>query len=149
MSAVIELEGLRFPADYYYLPDHVWLRVEKNGTTSIGIDDFEQKAAGQIVFTDLPDVGTRIKQFETLACIEGKKLIVEVISPISGTVIRINEDILDDPSLINEDPYFKGWMVRVKPDDLKELKNLIHGEESIVNWAKHDIETILKEMGKG
>ena len=143
--SVIELKGLRFPKDYFYEPSHAWLRVEEDGSVTIGIDDFGQKAAGEIVFIDLPDVGTRVKQFEPFARIESIKWVGEIISPISGRILQVNEKLLRDPGLINADPYGKGWMIRVRPDDLeRELRSLIHGDGSITKWAKRDIEATLE-----
>ncbi|MFQ6084949.1 MAG: glycine cleavage system protein GcvH [Candidatus Bathyarchaeia archaeon] len=146
MVSLIRVEDLEFPKDYYYEPKHSWLRIEKDGSVTVGYDDFAQRAAGEIVFLDLPERGTKVEQFKAFAHVESHKWVGEVISPISGTVIETNEGLLENPRPINDDPYGGGWMLKVEPEALQsELKNLIHGDEDIRKWVRHDIKTVLRK----
>lgn len=129
--------------DYYYEPSHVWMRIEDDGTTTLGFDDFGQKAAGNIVFIDVPDEGTHLEKGQKLATVESGKWIGTLNSPISGEIIESNEELWDNPRLLNDSPYENGWIVKVQPDKLDEEKaDLITGD-AISEWLQEDIKTKL------
>ena len=116
-----------YPEDLKYSKDHTWIRVEDDEGT-IGITDYAQESLGDIVYVDVPEEEDEIEAGEEIAEVESTKATSSVISPVSGTVIEVNEDIEDSPDTINEDPYGDGWIVRVKLSDPSELKNLMTAE---------------------
>ncbi|MCS7125307.1 MAG: glycine cleavage system protein GcvH [Aigarchaeota archaeon] len=97
------------PEGYYYTRDHEWVKVEKN-KVRVGITDYAQKKLREIIFVELPNVGQKIKQGETLATIESVKASADVYSPITGKVVEVNSRLIDNPELLNEDPYGSGWI---------------------------------------
>jgi len=99
----------------------------KKGKATIGITDYAQKALGDIVYVELPEIESEVASGEKLSDIESTKATSEVISPVSGTVIQVNEDLADTPEVINEDPYNKGWIAVLeltsKPEELMEASD--------------------------
>lgn len=113
-------------ADLKYTEDHEWLSIE-GGVVTIGITDFAQDALGDIVYVELPEVGTIIEAGETIGNIESVKAVSEIFCPIAGEVIEINKDLDEEPELVNTGCYDEGWMVKVQLDpgelDFAELLN--------------------------
>jgi len=107
---------------------HEWVLVEGNFAT-IGITDYAQKSLGDIVFVELPEIGKKLKQNEQFGVVESTKAASELYSPLSGEVIEVNKEIINSPQLINEDPFNKGWMIKIKIINIKELDNLLSEEE--------------------
>jgi len=126
-----EIKGYNMPDELYYHEEHSWARVEGTKVT-IGMTDMFQKEAGDIVFVDLPEEEDEVSQGETCGKIQSRKWIGKLVAPVSGEITQINEDLEDDTSLINSDPYGEGWILVIQAedeDDLQaELKNLIHGD---------------------
>ncbi len=141
---MIEVEGYQAHEDYYYEPTHAWMRVEGDGTVTVGLDDFGQKAAGKIVFIDVPDEGTKVEKGKTLMSIESSKWIGEIKSPVTGEVAESNEELWDNPRLMNEDPYGEGWVVKVTPEDLEGEKGDLVTGDAIADWIREDIKNLLK-----
>lgn len=111
------------PEDSRYAKSHEYIHVEGNIGT-IGITDYAQKELGDVVFVELPQVGSQLEMGDELGSIESVKAVSELFSPVTGEVVEINEALADKPDLINSDPYGDGWMVRVKlstPDEVEEL----------------------------
>ena len=113
-----------FPEDLLYSQEHIWIRVEGNLAT-IGITDHAQEKLGEIISLDLPEDNSSVERDEPFGKIESAKASVELISPISGTVISVNEDITDDVGVINSDPHDTGWMIVVEMEDPEELDDLL------------------------
>ncbi len=113
-----------FPDDLLYSREHVWVRLEGDLAT-IGITDYAQEKLGEISSLDLPETDTYLEWNEPFGTIESSDANVELISPVSGTVIHVNEDILDDMSIINSDPYDTGWLIIVEMEDQGELDDLL------------------------
>ena len=113
-----------FPDDLLYSREHVWVRVDGDLAT-IGITDHAQEKLGEILMLDLPEVDSYVEKDEPFGSIESAKAVVELISPISGVIISVNEDITDDIGIINSDPHDTGWMIIVEMDDLEELNDLL------------------------
>ncbi|MDA8124168.1 MAG: glycine cleavage system protein GcvH [Deltaproteobacteria bacterium] len=113
-----------FPDDLLYSREHIWVRVEGNLAT-IGITDYAQERLGEIISLDLPESDAYVERDEPFGSIESTKAVVELISPISGAVISVNEDITDDIGVINSDPHDTGWMIIVEMDDQEELDDLL------------------------
>jgi len=113
-----------FPDDLLYSREHVWVRVDGDLAT-IGITDHAQEKLGEILSLDLPEVDSYVEKDEPFGSIESAKAVVELISPVSGVIISVNEDITDDIGIINSDPHDTGWMIIVEMDGLEELDDLL------------------------
>ncbi len=116
-------------SSFKYSKDHEWVEVFANKKVRIGITDYAQQSLGDIVFVELPEVGTKIVIGETFSSVESVKAVSEIFSPVCGTVIEINDILEDLPELINEEPYDKGWIVQVEVNDEAELEQLLSAEE--------------------
>ena len=116
------------PEDCLYLASHEWVRRE-DGTARIGVSDFAQDELGDVVFVELPAEGDEIVAVDDFGVVESIKAVSDVYAPVSGTVTAVNEDLIDRPELVNEDPYGDGWMVAVTLADEGELDNLLGPEE--------------------
>jgi glycine cleavage system H protein len=104
-----------------YTEEHEWLRQEEDGSVTIGITDHAQVALGDLVYVELPDVGQEVDAGGEMAVVESVKAASDVYAPIAGEILEVNEDLADDPEVINSDPYGDGWIVRMQPsEDLDE-----------------------------
>lgn len=117
-----------FTDDLLFSREHTWVRIDGNIAT-IGITDYAQEALGEIFSVDLPNMDTYVEQDEPFGTIEAKKTVAELISPISGDIISVNEDLSDDVGIINSDPYNTGWMIVVAMSDSSELDDLLDADE--------------------
>ena len=116
------------PEDSRYAKSHEYVHLE--GTIgTIGITEYAQKELGDVVFVELPQVGTQLEQNEELGSIESVKAVSELFSPVSGEVLEVNEKLRDHPELVNTDPYGDGWMIRVRLSDATEVDVLMSAEE--------------------
>jgi glycine cleavage system H protein len=116
------------PADLKYVASHEWIRVEADGTVTIGITDFAQSALGDVVFVDLPEIGAEVEVDADVAVVESVKAASDIYAPLSGTVIAINEELVDAPEQVNEDPYGKAWFFKLKPANAADLDNLLDAD---------------------
>ena len=116
------------PDDIKYHREHAWVRVEGKNAT-VGITDFAQQQLGDIVYVDLPEAETEVDADSELCEIESTKSTSPVISPVSGTVHEVNEDLGDSPEIINEDPYGNGWIVVITMSDPSEVNDLMNRDE--------------------
>ncbi|MFH1559821.1 MAG: glycine cleavage system protein GcvH [Chloroflexota bacterium] len=114
-----------YPEDRKYTQDHEWAKNEDEGTVLVGISDYAQEHLGDLVFLDLPQVGAILSQMQKLAEVESVKSVSDIFSPISGEVLAVNQAVIDSPELVNEDPYEKGWLVRIKPSQPAEIEELM------------------------
>lgn len=105
------------PQDLFYAPTHEWVRPDGDDVT-IGISDYAQHALGDVVFAELPEVGTTLRKGQPLGVVESVKAASDVYAPVSGEVIEINEALLDAPETLNSDPYGDGWMIKLRPTNL-------------------------------
>jgi glycine cleavage system H protein len=112
------------PADLKYSTEHEWVRVEGNEVV-VGITDYAQDALGDVVYVDLPEVGTTVRAHASISEIESTKSVSEVYCPVSGTVTGVNEDLDATPEALNTDPYGAGWIFRVELSDPSELDALM------------------------
>ena len=117
------------PGDLKFKTSHEWVRVEQDGTVTVGISDHAQDLLGDIVFVELPDIGTQMNAEDEVAIVESVKAASDVYSPISGEIVEVNELLLDNPETINESPYSDGWFYKIQPDDLDEINELLSPEE--------------------
>jgi len=111
--------------DRRYTEDHEWTLQESDGKIRIGISDFAQDALGDVVYVELPEVGTTYAKGDSLCEIESTKSVSDVFAPISGTVVAVNETLTDHPELINADPYGEGWIALLEPTDAGEIDALL------------------------
>ena len=134
-----KIEGYDMPDDLYYHQDHTWVKFEPNGTVRIGMNDFYQKSAGDTTYIDLPFEGDEVTQGETCGKIQSAKWVGKFVSPLSGEISEVNEELEDDCTLINKDPYGDGWIMILEPSDLdQEIKKLIHAKD-VEPWIKKEI----------
>ena len=117
------------PENLKYLSSHEWVKLEDDGTVTVGISDHAQDLLGDIVFVELPEVGQRLGAEEEAAVVESVKAASDIFSPIGGEITEINEKLLDAPDLINGSPYEDGWFFKMQPDDLESLNTLLSSEE--------------------
>ena len=101
----------------------------KENKVRVGITDFAQHELGDIVFVELPEVGTELKADESFGSVESVKTVSELYAPISGKIVEINEDLSDNPEFVNESPYEKAWMIVIEPSDVSEVDNLMTAEQ--------------------
>jgi len=118
-----------YPEDLLYTNSNVWVKINSNDTARIGITDFSQKKLGKVLFVDLPDIDTEHDQFDPFIIIESKDSMKEVYAPLSGKVISVNEEIDDDPTIINHEPYEDGWLVEIEVSHEEEVSRLINYAE--------------------
>ncbi len=114
-----------YPEDLLYTKSNVWVKLNTNNTVRIGITDFEQQRLGKILFVDLPDVDSEHDQFDPFVVIEAEEMMEEVYAPLSGKVISVNDEIDDDPSIINHEPYEDGWILEIEIEHESELEKLL------------------------
>jgi glycine cleavage system H protein len=103
-----------YPDDLLYHPEHDWARIEDAGLATLGITWYAQDALGEVVFFDLPAVGAALAKDEPYAEVESVKAVSDVVAPLSGEIVEVNEALSDNPATINEDPYGEGWLVKVR-----------------------------------
>ncbi|NLI39621.1 MAG: glycine cleavage system protein GcvH [Caldisericales bacterium] len=126
------------PDDLYYHKEHFW--VKKDGNVAIvGIDEFGTKLAGEISFIELPMEDDEVSQNDQVGSLETGKWLGKIYSPVSGTVIAVNEDAVDDPSIINKDPY-NNWLFKIEMGDAGELEKLFFGDK-VTPWLENEIAT--------
>jgi glycine cleavage system H protein len=126
---VLILKGeFQIPAEYYYTREHEWVHIESSNCR-IGVTDYAQNSLHEVVYVDLPKVGTKVAQMQSLGTVESVKAVADVYSPISGVVLEVNSELSDAPELVNKSPYEKGWITIIRPDDLKkDLPRLMRPE---------------------
>jgi glycine cleavage system H protein len=127
------------PADLKYLESHEWVRVESDGTITIGISDHAQGALGDLVFVEVPEVGKALKKGNAAAVVESVKAASDVYSPLSGEVVAANDSLSSAPELVNQDPYGQGWLFKIKPSSQDELAQLLDAKayEKVVESEAH------------
>lgn len=113
------------PQDLKYTQTHEWISTEADGTVRIGITDHAQEALGDLVFVELPSVGDELDQGDACAVVESVKAASDIYSPLTGKVVAVNEDLEDDPGMINNDPYGDGWLFELAPADETESDGLL------------------------
>jgi len=119
---------MNVPKDLMYTNDHEWTKFDSNIVT-IGITDFAQGELGDIIFVELPDVGQEIEKDEAFGTIEAVKTVSDLVSPIKGKVVEINDEIEDSPEFVNEDCYGKGWFVKIELNDIGVKDGLLSAED--------------------
>ena len=116
------------PADLMFTSSHEWVRDEGDDTVTIGITDHAQELLGDLVFVELPDIGDVIETGGEAGVVESVKAASDIYSPVTGEVIEINEDLVDSPELVNEQPYDNGWIYKIKLSNSSEMDDLLDAE---------------------
>jgi glycine cleavage system H protein len=119
---------MKFPEDLLYTESHEWVKDEGNQVTG-GLTDYAQSQLKDIVYVDMPEVGSEFKKGDSLGVVESVKTVADVYSPITGRVIEGNFTLKDHPQFVNEDPYGKGWLVKMEIQDREELKELLSARD--------------------
>ncbi len=117
------------PAELKYVASHEWLRLESDGTVTVGITDHAQELLGDIVFIELPELGAQLDAEGDAGAVESVKAASDIYAPISGEIIAVNEMLVDAPETANTDPYGEGWFFRMKPVNLHDLDGLLNAEQ--------------------
>jgi glycine cleavage system H protein len=115
---------MKLPEDLLYTESHEWVREEGSHAT-MGITDFAQSQLKDIVFVEVPEVGSTFKKGDSLGVVESVKTVADLYSPLSGKIVETNAGLKDHPQYVNEDPYGKGWIVKIEMEDKGELKGLL------------------------
>lgn len=135
----MQIQGYDLPDELFYEENHFWVK-DEGDLLVMGMDDFAQKLAGEIVYVQLPEEGKSIQAGKKFAKIESGKWLGKVYGPVNGELAGVNEELETNPGLINEDCYGKGWMYKIKPQDKGELSRLIRGPEAVETWMRAEIE---------
>lgn len=113
------------PDDLKYTEEHEYVRTKGDGVVEVGITDYAQGELGDVVYVELPSVGTKLGKHDVFGTIEAVKAVSELFSPIAGEVIEVNTRLDGEPALVNSDPYGDGWMIRIRPDDASAVDSLM------------------------
>ena len=116
-----------------FLDSHEWARLEIDGNVTVGISEYAQDMLGDIVFVELPEIGSIINQGDEVAVVESVKAASEVYSPVGGKILKVNNDLEGSPEIVNSSPYQEGWFIKIKPHDKMELQSLLYLEEYRAN----------------
>ncbi|MCL5126047.1 MAG: glycine cleavage system protein H [Deltaproteobacteria bacterium] len=136
----MEIQGYKLPDELYYEKNQFWVRPEQD-VIVMGMNDFAQQMAGQIVFVQLPEPGKTLTAGKKFAKIESGKWVGKVFAPVSGVLVESNQALETNPGLINQDCYGAGWMYKIKPNDMADINQLIYGQEAVTEWMLASIET--------
>ena len=116
----------KIPENLHYTKEHEWVSHEPDGTVKVGITDHAQESLHEVVYVELPKMGSKVKKSDLLGTVESVKAVSEVYSPVSGEVIGVNTSLENSPELVNKDPYGEGWIAVLRPSDLEaEMKMLL------------------------
>ncbi|MCK4397035.1 glycine cleavage system protein H [candidate division WOR-3 bacterium] len=131
--------GYDLPDELYYHAEHTWVKKEDDGNVRVGMNQMWASTAGDITYIDLPFEGDEVKQGDTCGKLQSAKWIAKLIAPISGEITKVNEELEDDSTKINSDPYGEGWILIIKPSNLDaELGTLKQGDK-VVPWMEAEI----------
>ncbi|ACF12600.1 glycine cleavage H-protein [Chloroherpeton thalassium ATCC 35110] len=134
-------EKLKFPEDRFYDSRyHFWAKPDPTtGNVVIGIDALGLDSAGELVYMSFHSAGSRVRRHESLGSLEAAKMTGEILSPVSGTIIQRNTNVLEEPSIVNAEPYGRGWFVLINPDNWHDESKLLVSGNRITSWAKGEM----------
>jgi glycine cleavage system H protein len=119
---------MEFPEDVKYSKEHEWVLVEGKVAT-VGVTDYAQDQLGDIVFVELPAVGDKVSKEDAFGVVESVKAVSDIYAPVSGKVLEVNDDLPENPEMLNEDPYGDGWIIKIEMSDPEELDDLMNAAE--------------------
>jgi len=117
-----------YPEDLKYTPEHEWLKAGDDGPVRVGITDFAQDQLGDIVYVQLPEVGSKVRAGDPCGELESTKSVSDLFAPVNGTVTAVNEALADQPDLVNSDPYGEGWLLDLEVEDAAEVEALMDAD---------------------
>jgi glycine cleavage system H protein len=126
------------PTELKYASSHEWARLEEDGTITVGITDHAQEALGDVVFVELPEVGSTLAAGDEAGVVESVKAASDIYSPVGGEVVAINDRLEEEPETVNADPYSDGWFFRLQPTDASELEELLSADDYQQQCAEED-----------
>ncbi len=139
----MKIDEYQFPDDLYYHKEHFWARVDGDLVT-MGTTDFAQKLAGQVVYVELPSPGKQVEQGKPCGSMESGKWVGRIYAPLSGKVESINADLEDTPELINESPYEKGWMCKIRASNREQDLKALMKTDGLSDFIKSEIDRVKK-----
>ena len=116
------------PGELKYAASHEWARLLDDNIVEVGISDYAQEALGDVVYVELPEIGAAVDAGEECCAVESVKAASDIYAPVSGEIVAVNEELDGEPELLNEEPYIRGWMFRIKASDVKELDDMLSSE---------------------
>lgn len=137
---MVRANGFELPGDYYYdRKEHLWADV-KGERVRVGLDTLAQKSAGGVKHIRFKPVGTAVAKKRVFGSIEAGKYVGPLRAPVGGTILEVNQKALENPGIVNEDPYGQGWFVVLHPTDLQgDLADLVHGDDEVLAWLEREI----------
>ena len=118
------------PTDRRYSKEHEWAKVETDGLITVGVTHFAQDQLGDLVFLDLPAQGANLEQHQKMGEVESVKAVSDIYTPVGGDVAEVNQSVIDNPELVNQDPFEAGWLIKVKPgNSAQEMENLLASQD--------------------
>lgn len=124
------------PEDRIYSPEHEWLKIEGN-KASMGISDHAQCALGDVVYVELPDIGQSVTMGKAVGVVESVKAVSDIFAPMSGKIIAVNHKVIENPELINQDPYGEGWLLMIEISDISQKSRLLD-KSAYAELLKHE-----------
>jgi glycine cleavage system H protein len=118
---------MNVPRELRYTKEHEWIRVE-GGEATVGVTDYAQGELGDVIFVELPALGTKVAHMKSFGTIDAVKTVSDLFAPVSGEVTAVNTELKENPALVNQAPYGKGWMVRIRVENPKELDQLLSAD---------------------
>ena len=122
-------ETYQIPKDLLYTSKHEWVKVIDEKTAIVGITDYAQDMMKEIVFVELPELGKKVSQMESVAAVESVKSVSDVFSPLGGEILEINKELESEPEVVNNDPYGRGWIFKLRIGNMKEVEELMSPEK--------------------
>ncbi len=116
------------PEELRYLESHEWARLDEDGTVTVGISDFAQDALGDVVYVELPEIGSEVHAGEEAGVVESVKAASDIYSPVAGSVVAVNEALEEGPDAVNSDPYGEGWLFKIDPIDASGMDQLLDSQ---------------------
>lgn len=117
------------PNELKYAASHEWARLLDDNVVEVGISDYAQESLGDVVYVELPEVGASVSAGEECCAVESVKAASDIYAPVSGEIVGVNEELDGEPELLNEEPYVRGWMFRIKANDISELEGMLSAED--------------------
>lgn len=135
---MVRIESFEVPEGLYFSKDFGWIKIEGD-KIRMGITDYAQKSLREIVYAELPTVGTEVKQSEPYGTLESVKAVSDLVAAVSGTITEVNQEVQSKPEILNEDPYGKAWLIVVKPSNLQTELSKLMDFNTAVEWHKAQV----------
>jgi len=148
LRAVVRLPKVRLLKGLFYAPNHLWIRVEPDGRARLGVDDFAPKLLGHVDAIEAVQPGTAVRKGQPLLRLRQGDRVIVLRAPVSGRVLRVNEDLLKNPQLLKDDPYLQGWVLEVEPDDLGRTASKLLVAERAANWLRREGQRLREFLGE-